>query len=235
MYVPGTRLGMYSFSFSILLHLSFSLFFHSDKMLFFFFFYFQKFYLMGLDHSFTSDGGQRQAAFLKGIDSSTNKADNDDDDDDADADDAYDSLELLSIWINVNRPHHYNIAHTHSDCFMSGVYYVTTGRPINDLDPPAALLLSDPRLQVSSTYDYAGWFGMQKNEIKQPKPGKLILFPSWLTHRVEPVGIDEKERISISFNIQLRHPQTIQERKRKTKRKRKKEKGTRTVVEESDL
>ena len=169
----------------------------------------KEFYLLGLDHAYTSDGGQRQAAFQ---------------------DEEDDSLELFTIWMNVNRPHHYNIAHTHSDCFLSGVYYVTTGRPSNDPESPAALLLSDPRSQVSTTYDYAGWFGMQKNEIKEPKPGMLILFPSWLTHRVEPVGMDEKERVSVSFNVQLRHPTALEKKRRKGKGK---ESGS--VVEESDL
>jgi len=169
----------------------------------------KEFYLLGLDHAYTSDGGQRQAAFQ-----------------DADGD----SLELFTIWMNVNRPHHYNIAHTHSDCFLSGVYYVTTGRPSNDPESPAALLLSDPRSQVSTTYDYAGWFGMQKNEIKEPKPGVLILFPSWLTHRVEPVGMDEKERVSVSFNIQLRHPTALEKKKREGRREK-----SGSVGEESDL
>ena len=41
-----------------------------------------------------------------------------------------------------------------------------------------------------------------------PSPGGLVLFPSWLVHRVEPVpdggdGLDEAEapRISVSFNL----------------------------------
>lgn len=41
-----------------------------------------------------------------------------------------------------------------------------------------------------------------------PSPGRLVLFPSWLVHRVEPCpdgddGLDETEapRVSVSFNL----------------------------------
>jgi hypothetical protein len=47
---------------------------------------------------------------------------------------------------------------------------------------------------------------MQRNVVKEPQPGMLVLFPSWLMHRVEAVAADESERISISFNIRLRPP-----------------------------
>jgi len=34
----------------------------------------------------------------------------------------------------------------------------------------------------------------------EPKEGRLVLFPSWLTHRVSVNRTDE-ERISIAFNL----------------------------------
>jgi hypothetical protein len=36
----------------------------------------------------------------------------------------------------------------------------------------------------------------------QPKSGTIVMFPSWLTHSVEPWD-GEGERISIAFNIMI--------------------------------
>jgi len=110
-------------------------------------------------------------------------------------------LELFSIWFNVNRDNDSNHAHSHSDCFLSGAYYIAVDG--SSLEEPAPIVLSDPRSQPATNFDYSGWFGMNQNHFIDPKPGKVILFPSWLSHRVEP-AYGDAPRISVAFNIRMR-------------------------------
>ena len=53
------------------------------------------------------------------------------------------------------------------------------------------MALSSPRMEESW-----GW---------QPKTGDILLFPSGTMHMVEPNTTD-KDRYSISFNIEIQHP-----------------------------
>jgi uncharacterized protein (TIGR02466 family) len=41
-----------------------------------------------------------------------------------------------------------------------------------------------------------------------PEVGKLIIFPSWLDHGVNP-NLSDTDRISMSFNINLMHEQMV--------------------------
>lgn len=128
-------------------------------------------------------------------------------------------LGVAALWFNVNRAGDYNHAHIHTDSFLSGVYYVDAGPA-----PAAELVLLDPRVQIQQ-FEYMGWFGMGQHRRVRPQSGKLVLFPSWLSHRVEatPDGnidtnisnmapsaaeagsFDSGARISVSFNLQLFH------------------------------
>lgn len=130
-----------------------------------------------------SDGGLRMAAWEHG---------------------AEHRLEIASLWFNVNRAGAFNRAHTHSDCFLGGIFYVATPGAAADDDSAAAVFL-DPRPQTFSSWHYADWFGAQRNEIIDPVPGRLVFFPCWLSHRVEPVPLSagDQPRISVSFNIRI--------------------------------
>ena len=111
-------------------------------------------------------------------------------------------LEMVSVWLNANRRHDYNVPHTHTDSFLSGVYFVS----ISEGTESSELVLSDPRVQLQQ-FEYHDWFGMGLQRRIVPTPGKLVLWPSWLSHRVEPVADDaaleseQSERISVSFNL----------------------------------
>ena len=113
-------------------------------------------------------------------------------------------LEMVSVWLNANRRHDYNVPHTHTDSFLSGVYWVSVSEGAAE---SSELVLSDPRVQLQQ-FEYFDWFGMGRQRRIVPTPGKLVLWPSWLSHRVEPVADDAKpleseqsERISVSFNL----------------------------------
>lgn len=109
----------------------------------------------------------------------------------------------INMWANINPKNGYNRSHTHPGSLWSGVYYLQT--------PPncGRILFQDPRAQAHilppSLSKNAGESPEQWSEVfYEAVAGRLILFPSWLRHEVEPNVSDlpspEGDRVSISFN-----------------------------------
>ena len=105
----------------------------------------------------------------------------------------------LEGWMNVNRAGDFNVLHCHPGCFVSATYYVKLpaemrGGEIVFRDPrgPAVAMYETPKIELP-------WVGTGTGIPYAPSTGMLILFPSWLEHRVEPFE-GEGERISIAFN-----------------------------------
>lgn len=105
----------------------------------------------------------------------------------------------LRGWINANRAGDFNMLHSHPGCFLSAVYYVKV--------PPAMkggeIYFRDPRGPAVAMYETPGidlpWIGSGLGMPFTPVTGRLLLFPGWLEHRVEPFK-GSGERISIAFN-----------------------------------
>ena len=105
----------------------------------------------------------------------------------------------LRGWINVNKAGDFNTLHSHPGCFVSATYYVKV--------PPVMqggeIYFRDPRGPAIAMYETPGielpWIGSGLGIPIAPATGKLLLFPSWLEHRVESFTGDG-ERISIAFN-----------------------------------
>jgi uncharacterized protein (TIGR02466 family) len=100
-----------------------------------------------------------------------------------------------NMWANINPRHGYNRNHIHPNVLWSGVYYVQA--------PPDSgrILFTDPRPQALVKRRPEAW-----SEVYfEPIEGRLVLFPAWLTHEVEPNLSDKDgaagDRISISFNL----------------------------------
>jgi uncharacterized protein (TIGR02466 family) len=106
----------------------------------------------------------------------------------------------LQGWINVNRAGDHNVLHCHPGCFLSATYYVKV--------PPAMtggeIVFRDPRGPAVAMYETPGielpWVGSGMGIPFSPATGHLLLFPSWLEHRVEHFE-GPGERISIAFNV----------------------------------
>ncbi len=109
-----------------------------------------------------------------------------------------------NMWANINPRHGYNRSHSHPDTLWSGVYYVQapqgSGR-ISFCDPRLQAQVFTPRFNADSHTDPASW----PEVYFEPIAGRLILFPGWLVHEVEPnlstLDGDAGNRISVSFNI----------------------------------
>jgi len=105
---------------------------------------------------------------------------------------------LGNMWANINPPGGYNNGHLHPNSLFSGAYYVkaqpNSGR----------LQLMDPRPGVQNCMP-ARKKGKMPRELWREAyydavPGRLIMFPSWLWHKVEPNQSNDT-RISVSFNF----------------------------------
>lgn len=114
-----------------------------------------------------------------------------------------------SMWANINPRLASNRHHTHPHALWSGVYYVQT--------PPECgqLYFSDPRSQTQIMPPY---YDLQRrpahtwHEVHyQPIEGRLVVFPAWLPHAVQPnmtrLVDAQGDRISVSFNFHQRRKQ----------------------------
>jgi uncharacterized protein (TIGR02466 family) len=108
----------------------------------------------------------------------------------------YDNIEITGMWANRLHNGAVHAPHTHSNNFLSGVYYLHTSKnssPIQFFDPRAQAHVLRPR----NTPNFLNASIMQFNAVE----GKGYIFPSWLQHWVPTT---EDKRISVSWNILLR-------------------------------
>jgi uncharacterized protein (TIGR02466 family) len=106
----------------------------------------------------------------------------------------YEALELTEAWFNVLQPGDHHWDHTHANHTLSGVIYLTDGCHTIFQDPrPAASVLS-------LTYKDAPP-GQARTFIHSAGANSIVVFPSWLPHRV---ATTPRLRKSIGFNLFLR-------------------------------
>lgn len=131
--------------------------------------------------------------------------------DDLGYDPAYEPV-LDNMWANVNPRYGYNRNHIHPNVLWSGVYYVQAPRDSGRIfftDPRAQALVVSPRYAPNVQRKPESW-----SEVYfEPIEGRLVLFPAWLTHEVEPNLSDGEgpagDRISLSFNLRQMRRQTV--------------------------
>jgi len=108
---------------------------------------------------------------------------------------------LNDVWININSKGSSNIAHIHTDCFMSGVFYVKTPKYCGDLyfENLNAVNYNWNKKHfiddVSNLYCNDTWSIV-------PEENTIIVFPSWAKHGVL-TNASNNDRISISFNASI--------------------------------
>jgi uncharacterized protein (TIGR02466 family) len=105
---------------------------------------------------------------------------------------------LGNMWANVNPPGGMNRAHMHPNCLWSGVYYVKAPKNCGHLkidDPRSVACMSRPQQKEGKLPDR-----LWRETHYDPKAGRLIMFPSWLMHCVDPNESNDI-RISVSFNF----------------------------------
>ena len=105
---------------------------------------------------------------------------------------------LGNMWANINYKGGYNKPHIHPNSLFSGVYYVQA-------EPNCGkIVLYDPRPGIQSNMP-ARINGQPPEHLWrevhiEPKVNRILMFPSWLWHNVEP-NESNNIRISVSFNF----------------------------------
>jgi len=107
-----------------------------------------------------------------------------------------------NLWVNINNYLNSNQTHRHANAIFSGVFYAHS--KFNEKS--GRLMFRHP----CTDFMAVNWDGIQTGEFNpanslswtfQSHPCDLIIFPSWLEHRVEPNLAKGYKRISISFNM----------------------------------
>ena len=110
---------------------------------------------------------------------------------------------LGNMWANINPPGGMNRAHIHPNSLWSGVYYVKAPKNSGHLkidDPRAAASMCRPKMRERLNHPDTAPTRLWRETHYEPKAGRLIMFPSWVTHCVDPNESNDI-RISVSFNF----------------------------------
>jgi len=113
-------------------------------------------------------------------------------------------ITIGTMWSIINPPGSSNRAHVHPGCLWSGVYYIQAAKnagSIEFIEPRTMHLMNQPKWQPNTKRPKENWPKVRCTPI----PGRMIIFPSWLYHAVEP-NMSEAEgekanRVIISFNL----------------------------------
>ena len=105
-------------------------------------------------------------------------------------------LEMQNFWMNVNGPGAYHTLHNHQDAMLSGVFYIDV--PTDNMGDLQFYRGDEAQYHIPdnlSTYNTI----TSTMATYPPKPGMVVIFPSWVKHAVKQNRSDA-ERIAISFN-----------------------------------
>lgn len=101
------------------------------------------------------------------------------------------NLQITQSWLNYCKPGEYHHKHVHPNSLVSGVFYVKADKQNDKI-----MFYQDGYQQLQIIPSEWNVFNSRSWWI-EVNTGDLLLFPSHLTHSVEPV---QNERISLSFN-----------------------------------
>ena len=105
---------------------------------------------------------------------------------------------IKEMWAIINKKGNFNVIHTHPNCYMSAAYYVKAPKNCGEFiveSPNAAKRYAYPKIENDNELNMQ----VAKIDISE---GDLLLFPSYLPHKVG-VNESDEDRIVISFNIEI--------------------------------
>lgn len=105
---------------------------------------------------------------------------------------------VKEMWLNVMQQRGRQSLHNHANSFISGVLYLTESHPSAQTRFVKGLGGRDFVFNNQNPKSSVGPFNADKWIGPAPKPGDVVLFPSYLLHEV-PVNEGER-RISLAFN-----------------------------------
>ena len=108
---------------------------------------------------------------------------------------------ITTGWINRNNKGEQIYKHSHPNSVISGVYYIETTpdcAPIIFEKPYLYTNIAHQNVQLTYEENNKNEYNTDYYGVK-PKPGEVLMFPSWLEHTVYPQPADVA-RISLAFN-----------------------------------
>ena len=108
------------------------------------------------------------------------------------------NIRISEMWAIINKRDDFNVIHTHPNCYLSAAYYVKAPSNCGKFEiehPNIAKKYAFPEIETKNELNLE----VASNEIEE---GDLLLFPSYLPHKVSQNFSDE-DRIVISFNVDI--------------------------------
>jgi uncharacterized protein (TIGR02466 family) len=108
---------------------------------------------------------------------------------------------INNFWINISPKYASNDYHIHNGSHYSGCLYI-------QCDSNSGAIKLNPNIAANSdwmnflTEEYKNAYHIYPSSEFNPKEGMILLFPSYLPHKVNN-NMSNKERISIAFNVTL--------------------------------
>jgi len=101
---------------------------------------------------------------------------------------------ITQSWINYTEPNQFHHRHSHSNSYVSGVFYINADKKVDQI----RFYKSDHQeIQLNivqhNVFNSMGWWFFIQT-------GDVVLFPSTLRHEV-PLTTGANTRISLSFNV----------------------------------
>ena len=111
---------------------------------------------------------------------------------------------IVTSWININSPGSFNVKHTHPTSDLSGVIWIKCPKKCGNIifDSPTSFVTYN-EIQCC-TDEFKESHKYYHNYRFSPIEGRMLIFPSHLTHQVE-INESKEDRISVSFNIRLKN------------------------------
>lgn len=112
----------------------------------------------------------------------------------------YETLELLTIWVNYQKPNDWNPPHNHGG-HASFVIYIDN--PI-DFDKEAEYSNQKGNTPSAGVIQFRYGEGLTRSQQLYevvPQRGDIIVFPNWLEHQVYPFQQPGIERVSVAGNV----------------------------------
>ncbi|WP_440671934.1 TIGR02466 family protein [Candidatus Pelagibacter sp. HIMB1715] len=110
------------------------------------------------------------------------------------------NIRIKEMWAIINKRNDFNVIHTHPNCYLSSAYYVKAPKNCGKF------IVENPNIAKRHSFPEI----TNKNELNgdiagiEISEGDLILFPSYLPHKVGKNESDD-ERIVISFNVDIKN------------------------------
>jgi Flp pilus assembly protein TadD len=99
---------------------------------------------------------------------------------------------VKGCWSVELRRNGYHICHVHPQGWISSAYYVDVPPDVDDVDARSGWIkFGQPGLPIP---------GQDAEHFVQPRPGRLVLFPSYMWHGTNPI-LGDSTRLSVAFDV----------------------------------